>query len=256
MDRTADVFIVTSRAYQYETILRVLKLRQEEVLKVRAVSQGQAEEAIILDRGACFRIDKVLYLEYLGEPDMQKLKSEVWDRAKRLAGERRASRQRTSSKDVYDRSMRSYWKTTVFNRYGGEIWLFTLIAMGRLHPISVGIVNEIFARRIRDQAEREPVSEPATAQPQTQARASSQGQVRGVQHQKIYAGKLRDQARLADKKRRWHDDDWQKAHRRRSIRARDTEWWSRNSAQLRQEAGRLWTGHGGVHQGEDAIQGT
>ena len=73
-----------------------------------------------------------------------------------------------------------------------------------------------------------------------QARASSQGQVRGVQHQKIYAGKLRDQARLADKKRRWHNDDWQTAHRRRSIRARDTEWWSRKSAQLQQEADRLW----------------
>ena len=79
-----------------------------------------------------------------------------------------------------------------------------------------------------------------------------------MQRQKIYAGKLRDQARLADKKRRWHDDDWQKAHRRRSIRARDTEWWSRKSAQLQQEADRLWAeaseesrkaGH--PHQGRD-----
>ena len=101
-------------------------------------------------------------------------------------------------------------------------------------------MNEIFAERMHDQAGREPVSDPAMAQPgQAAARASSQGQVRGVQHQKKYTGKLRDEARHADKKWGWHDDAWWKAHRR-GLSARDAERWSWKSAQLKQEADRLW----------------
>ena len=47
-----------------------------------------------------------------------------------------------------------------FNRYGGEVWLSTLIATGRVHTVSVQIVNEIVAERIREDAEREPTSDP------------------------------------------------------------------------------------------------
>ena len=67
----------------------------------------------------------------------QEVFSSSWpyDGAGRLADERRAEGQRSSTGEMYQRSMRSYWKTTVFNRYGGEIWLFTLIATGRVHPI-------------------------------------------------------------------------------------------------------------------------
>ena len=68
-----------------------------------------------------------------------------------MADERRAEGQRSSPKEVFERSMRSYWKTTAFNRYGGEIWLFTLIGTGRVHVVSVEIVNDIFAERIREQ---------------------------------------------------------------------------------------------------------
>ena len=145
---------------------------------------------------------EILYKEYLKEPENRTLISEAWQRAVRLANERRAAGQRSSHKGLYERSMRSYWKTTVFNRYGGEIWLFTLIATGRVHPVSVQIVNDVFAERIREDAEREPTSDPRQAQPRSDARASSQGQVKGVQHQKILAGRLRDQARHADQKRR------------------------------------------------------
>ena len=31
-------------------------------------------------------------------------------------------------RDLHARSMKSRWKTTVFNRYGGEMWLYKLIA--------------------------------------------------------------------------------------------------------------------------------
>ena len=78
------------------------------------------------------------------------------------------------------------------------------------------------------------------AAPRTDALASSQGQVRGVQHQKKYSGKLRDQARHADKKRGWHDDKWWQAHRQGPLSARDADWWSSKAAQLKQEADRLW----------------
>ena len=92
--------------------------------------------------------------------------------------------------------MKIYWKTTVFNRNGGEIWLLTLIATGRVHRISVGIVNDIFAQRIRDEAGREPVSDSAKAAPLTRARASSQGPVIGVAHQKKFAGRLREKGHV------------------------------------------------------------
>ena len=42
----------------------------------------------------------------------------------------------------------------MFNRYGGEIWLLTLIGTGRVHAVSVKTVNDIFAERIREDAKR------------------------------------------------------------------------------------------------------
>ena len=174
-------------------------------------------------------------------PDTETLRDDVWKRAERLAGERRTQRQRSSTKDLYQRSMRSYWKSTVFNRYGGEIWLLTLIGTGRVHAVSVQIVNDIFAERIREEAEREPVSDPRRAQSQSKARASSQGQVKGVQHQKILTGQLRDAARHADKKCKWHDEKWWQAHSQRRLSDADADWWSRTSARLQEEADRRWT---------------
>ena len=248
MDRTADVFIVSRTSWQTASILHVLSLRQAEVRRRPAPSQGQDEEAVILDKGACFRVDKSLYREYLQEPETRTLTTEVWQRALRLANERRAKGQRSSQKELYERSMRSYWKTTVFNRYGGEIWLSTLIATGRVHHVSVQIVNDIFAERIREKAEREPISDPTQAQPQSKAPASSQGQVKGVQHQKILAGELRDKARLADKEWKWHDVSWWKASRGR-LGDDDVGWWSRKSTLLQETADRCW-----ARAGEESIK--
>ena len=248
VNRTADVFVVSRKSWQIDSILHVLSLRQAEVRRRPAPSQGQDEEAVILDKGACFRVDKSLYQEYLQEPETRTLTTKVWLRAVDLAYERRAQGQRSSNKELFDRSMRSYWKTTVFNRYGGEIWLSTLIATGRVHHVSVEIVNDIFAERIREKAEREPISDPTRAQPQSKAPASSQGQVKGVQHKKILAGELRDKARLADKQWKWHDVSWWQAHSRGRL-GDDVGWWSRESTLLQETADRCW-----ARAGEESIK--
>ena len=132
--------------------------------------------------------------------------------------------------------------TTVFHRYGGEVWLFTLIATGRVHAESVRIVNEIYEERIREQAGREPVSDPAQAVP-GRALASSQGQSRevvGVQHTKIPSALLRDAARHADKKWKWHDESWWDAHARGRLSARAEEWYRRKSVRLQEDADQQW----------------
>ena len=116
-----------------------------------------------------------------------------------------------------------------------------MIATGRVHAVSVEIVNDIFAQKIREEASREPVSDPRQAQPRSEARASSQGQeVRGVQHRKIHTGKLRDQARLADKQWKWHDEQWWKAHQRGRLSDANTDRWKRKSTWLQEEADRQW----------------
>ena len=61
-----------------------------------------------------------------------------------------------------------------------------------------------------------------------------------MQHQKILAGRLRDEARHADKKWKWHDARWWQAHSRRRLSDADADWWSRTSAQLQEEADRRW----------------
>ena len=83
MDRAGDVFIVSRTSWQTASILHVLSLRQAEVRQRPAPSQGQDEEAVILDKGACFRVEKILYKEYLQEPETQERIPEVWQRAVR-----------------------------------------------------------------------------------------------------------------------------------------------------------------------------
>ena len=242
VERKGDVFLVTRRSWQSNNITHVLALRQAEVRRAPAPSQGQDDEAVILDKGARFRVEKILYQEYLEEPETRERVQLVWERAVRLANERKAAGQRASAQEMFDRSMRSYWKTTVFHRFGGEVWLHTLIATGRVHAVSVGIVNEIYAQRMRDEAGRDPVSDPALVPPLSEGRAlaSSQGhEVVGVQHTKKYTGQLRDAARHADKKWKWHDEKWWAAHGR-GLSPRSAEWWRRKSAQLQEEADRQW----------------
>ena len=71
MQRNADVFIVTRRSWQTASIKHVLALRQDEVRKVPAPSQGRDDAAVILDRGARFRIEKILCQEWMQEPETQ-----------------------------------------------------------------------------------------------------------------------------------------------------------------------------------------
>ena len=241
MDRTADVFIVRRPAEQHDSILHVLHLRQAAVRQHSpASSEGQSEEAVILDREACLRVERILYQEYLEEPETQALQPQVWQRAMDSAAKRREETGRASAKEFYNRSMRSYWRNVVFDRYGGEIWLLTLIATGRVHPISVRIVNRIFAERIHEKAGRAPVSDPAALAP-SDAPASSRGQeVKGVQHKKNVTGQLREAARLADKKWKWCNAEWSWRASRGRLRREDEDWWRKTSAEYKQQADRLW----------------
>ena len=244
VDRKGELFVVGTRDSQMADIAHVLDLRRSEVHyamgRASASSQGQPvdEEAVILDRDARQRVEKILYDEYLQEATTQDLTEWVWARAKQSAAERREQNERVSENDIYWRSMRSYWKTTVFNRYGGQVWLSTLIATGRVHKISVDIVNEIFAERIRNQARREPTDD--MAPPSTVARASSQGQVRGVQHRKSFPNQLREKAKLADKQVGWNNQRWWQAHERGNLSWRDTEWYRSKGIYLQRVANTLW----------------
>ena len=247
MDRTGDVFILSRRSWQNEMIKHVLALRQEEVRWALRRSSGhedhdeEAEEAVILDKNSRSRIEKTLFDEYLKEADTKVLSRDVKRRAEELYLERKRLGQRASVRDLYDRSMKSYWRNCQFYRYGGEIWLSTLIATGRVHRISVDIVNEIFAERIRSQAGREPVDDQRKVPPSTVARASPRGQVKGAQHQKTLANQLRDAARHADKRRKWHWDEWWRQHNKKGFISTRRHWqYHDDQAKLDQEADRLW----------------
>ena len=120
VDRTADLFIVTRQSWLTDMITHVLSLRQAEIRRARdASSQGQDEEAVILGKAARSRVEKILYKEFLRQEATWERSREMWERATRLANERYKAGQRASRADLYERSMRSYWKTTMFNRYGG-----------------------------------------------------------------------------------------------------------------------------------------
>ena len=94
MQRNADVFIVTRRSWQTASIKHVLALRQDEVRKVPAPPQGRDDAAVILDRGARFRIEKILCQEWMQEPETQERARGAWQHALRLA-QQRAPTQRT-----------------------------------------------------------------------------------------------------------------------------------------------------------------
>ena len=85
MQRAADVFIVLPRAWQSDSIRHVLALRQDAVRKAPASSQGRDAAAVILDRGARFRIEKILFQEWMQEQETQERAKGAWQRALQLA---------------------------------------------------------------------------------------------------------------------------------------------------------------------------
>ena len=119
------------------------------------------------------------------------------------------------------------------------MWLYTLIATGRVHSISVDIVNEIFAERIRADAKREPVHDPAAAPPLPPALASSQGPVRGVNHRRSSAYELREAAKKADKDWKKHDEKWWCRHEQGIHQAADA-WYREESYRLQKIADERW----------------
>ena len=237
VQREADVFVVTNLKWQRLSLSRVLYLRSKEVLLCAHATD------VILDKTAVTRVKKTLYREWHREKSTLPLKVKVWKNAQVMAKERRRQGERASPKDCYDRSMKSYWKTVVFHRYGGEMWLDMLIATGHVNAAVVQIVNEVVANKILLVAKRAPVHDPEQAQPSTRPRslalASSQGQVRGVNHHHTPAHVLRDQARYADKQVTRHDKEWHWWSTWGNLRGQ-CESWRERSIQLREKADRLW----------------
>ena len=61
-----------------------------------------------------------------------------------------------------------------------------------------------------------------------------------MQHTKIPSALLRDAARHADKKWKWHDESWWDAHARGRLSARAEEWYRRKSVRLQEDADQQW----------------
>ena len=109
------------------------------------------------------------------------------------------------TQDIYNRDLESYWKTAVFNRFGGYMWFNILSAIGHVPQSIVKIVNELIEPKI------------TTAGPRISAtaRAKAQGQQVpargwGVQHQTSEPKRLREAAQLITKRmdaaaQRWWD---------------------------------------------------
>ena len=55
---------------------------------------------------------------------------------------------RVGSADAISRSEQSYWKTTQDHRYGGQMWLRFLIALGYIPTAMIGIVNEEVNKKV------------------------------------------------------------------------------------------------------------
>ena len=100
MDRKADIFIVSPSSQQTSNILLVLELRQAEIRSRPASSQDQDEEAVILDKGACSRVQKLLSDEYMLEPETVPLTQQVWQRAVHLARELRKRESAPATENV------------------------------------------------------------------------------------------------------------------------------------------------------------
>ena len=249
VQRTAGLFVVTNVLWQRNTLRRTLYFRSKEALhhvSREAWAAGERGEEIILDMAACHHVKKTLRHEWFREPASEEIRQKAWDNALVMAQKRRRQGIRASARDCFARSMKSYWKTVVFHRYGGELWLDLLIATGRVHASVVEIVNEVITKEIRIGAERAPVRDPEQAQPSTRPRsealASSQGQVRGVNHHRSRAKELRDKAKYADKLVEGHVAAWRQPYwKAYAWRCQaDQNWWYHKHLWLRQHADQLW----------------
>ena len=213
VDREGDVFVIKKRAWRSGQVLFVLNLRARE-LQNGCPFFGEGPDVILADRHARFRINRAMYERWLLEPDTVATARRVWERAREEGVRRRQEGQRVSTMDLYNRSMQSYWKSTLFHRFGGEIWFGLLSMCGRVPLVLIEIVNEIFMERIREKESRAPTHQamPLTGAPLARAtHASSQGQqpreVRGVQHTTAVTKQLRERAQLRSKHAKWHDEE-------------------------------------------------
>ena len=119
------------------------------------------------------------------------------------------------TQDIYNRDLESYWKTAVFNRFGGYMWFNILSAIGHVPQSIVKIVNELIEPKI------------TTAGPRISATALGKAQGHqvpargwGVQHQTSEGKRLREYAGLITKRKDAAAQRWW-----------DAERWGRSTAQ-------------------------
>ena len=240
VQRSGDRFVVSSPAEMTDFIRRVLRCRADEL---NARGSRTYEEFLPLD--AQKRIREKVESEWLQEPQTQLLSGEVWRRACATAREATERGERASPNDLYKRSMRSYWKTTVFHRFGGLPWLYALSAIGHVPASFVETYQAIIDEKIRA-AGREPQAQGPVAGPRLSERAlaASQGHdvppIRGVQHRVSDAKRLRQQAQQTGKHLKRASDAWWGELRAHGPHARETVLAQRKHEDLERQWSRKW----------------
>ena len=132
--------------------------------------------------------------------------------------------QRCSTQEDVERTVASNFRTHCYEAFGGKPWLHWFIAIGDITAELVSLANDYLTARVRQLAQREPLTSGRHPTPKLSARAlaASQGQCRpatGVQHTVTQAKKARKEAKALDKQVRQAMEDWQRGQSNMSWRS-------------------------------------
>ena len=186
-------------------------------------------------------------------PSNAKLAAEVYARVLKRAKDE-GLRER-DIKPMYARDMAAYFKTHLFNAFGGQVWARLLLTLGHVNADVIDCYQEVINVKIRDKGKREPSHSQveqelrpqiASSSSVAHALAASQGQppppVRGVQHKVSKCKQLREHAQLLVKRADKASEEWWAAHNEANWRGSyyDQLWHSRRYERLRAEADAAW----------------
>jgi hypothetical protein len=114
---------------------------------------------------------------------------------------------RIGSKDAIARCELSYWKTTQDHRYGGQMWLRFLIALGDIPSDLVILVNEEVSKKVVAGESRQATHQPSDgARKSDRNRASPPG---GVCHNTSAAKVAREEAKRQEKQMKAQESQYQ-----------------------------------------------
>ncbi len=124
------------------------------------------------------------------------------------------------SKNKVRRCMDSCWHVVMFQRFGGRLWAFTVIALGKIDIAIVKIVNDLVSEKVREATGQPATFEESTRPPLPRTRGEDE-EPQGVQHKRseAYKARLRVKDLWGQKEEHW--DAW------RSTRSpqQEAEWW-------------------------------